>query len=201
MKKLLLSCGIIALLITAGCFVRSIHPLYTEKDLISDDSLPGVWKDSDEPDANTWSFIKEDRAYKLTHTDGRGNKAEFEVHLLQLGKFRFMDIYLTGFDRDLGEKLNGFGLLHLVPAHTFMRVDSIEKDKMELRFFNLDWLKKYIKENPQAIDHILIGEKGDEDVILTANTMQLQKFVLNNVEGDAFKNPLILKRANNVKTK
>ncbi|MGC8886084.1 MAG: hypothetical protein ACP5MG_02875 [Verrucomicrobiia bacterium] len=174
-----------------GCFVRSLHPLYTEKDLIFDENLLGIWQDEN---TNKWEFTKEDKGYQLTHTDERGNKAIFEARLLKLEKYRFLDLYVVGFDDGFDQKLNGFGLFHLIPAHTFMRVDSIDKQEAKFRFFNLNWLKKIVKQNPKTIEHIFIGEKEDPDVVLTATTAQLQSFVLKNAEGEAFENEFMLKK-------
>ncbi|MGC8743695.1 MAG: hypothetical protein ACP5T0_07445 [Verrucomicrobiia bacterium] len=172
---------IIALLFITGCLVRSINPLYTEKNLIFDEKLLGEWKVK----LDVWKFSKQGNGYLLTQIDNEGKKAEFEVHLLKLGKYRFLDFYLKEFDKDLGKKLNSFGLLHLIPAHSFMRVESIEKDETKLRVFSLDWLKKTVEQNPNIIPHILVHDKDYPDVILTAETSKLQDFVLNNVE-DAF---------------
>lgn len=185
---------LIALLFITGCLVRSINPLYTEKNLIFDENLLGEWK----AEGEVWKFSKQDNGYLLTHIDKEGKKAEFEVHLLKLGKYRFLDIYLKEFDEDLGKKLNGFGLLHLIPVHSFMQVEAIEKDEVKLRFFSLDWLKKTVKQNPNIIPHILVGDKDDPDVVLTAETPKLQDFVLNNVE-NAFESEITLARQNDDK--
>ncbi len=190
MKKLSLLFLLLCLTILTGCLVRSLHPLYTKKDIISDDKIIGSWSDDEK---SIWKFTKDGDEYKLVHTDKNGNKALFDVHLLKLGKYKFMDIYLTDLDENLDKKINGFGFFHLLPVHTFMRVDSIDKE-VKLRFFNLEWLEKTIKENPNSIAHIKTGKGDDETVVLTAETPELQSFILKNAEGEAFKNELVLKR-------
>ena len=192
MKKPFLLFLLLCVTILTGCLVRSLHPLYTKKDIIFDDKIIGIW--SDEENAK-WQFTKDSDGYKLVDFDKRGNKAQFDIHLLALGKYKFIDLYLTDLDENFGEKFNGFGLLHLVPVHTFMRVDSIDKE-IKLRFFNLEWLEKTVKENPNSITHIKTGKNDDATVILTADTPELQKFVLKNAEGEAFSQELVLKQMN-----
>ena len=195
-KKPLILIPLLIVLFATGCLVRSLNPLYTEKDVIFDPALIGVWE-PDYGDKEKWEFQKgEGKSYKLIHTDKHTNRAIFEVHLVKLGSWKFLDIFVVSFEddsgKDIGEKLNYFGLFHLWPVHTFMRVDSIG-DELKLRWFNLDWLSGKLKENPKAIQHLRFGKESDNDILLTASTYELQDFILQNVETDAFKDELVLK--------
>lgn len=194
-KTALIIVSLLTLLLIPGCIVRSLNPLYTEKDLIFDPALIGVWEDDD---GVTWEFQKgEDKAYKLIHTDKNKNKAIFVVHMVKLGSRKFLDFFIENFEdesgKEIGDKMNGLGLFHLWPVHSFMRVDSIG-DELKLRWFSIEWLSKKLKENPKEIEHIYIGKKENGDILLTASTDDLQYFILQNVDTDAFKDELVLKK-------
>ena len=164
----------------AGC-VRSLHPLFTEKDLIFEPTLVGTWVDGDGKD--TWTFQKsKDKSYTLIHfqhehgkfMEGKetGDTARFEVKLGRLGNFFFLDIY-----PEEPTIKNDLYKIHLIPAHTFSRM-WLEGDELRLSMLDNDWLKKMIAEGKVQITH----EKIDGDVILTAPTEELQKLVLKYAE-------------------
>src|SRR6187401_3334085 len=77
--------------VLAGC-IPTLHPLYTDDDVIFDPALVGLWAEENSKD--TWLYEKvDDKSYRLTYTDGEGKKGEFQARLLKLGGFRFLDLY------------------------------------------------------------------------------------------------------------
>jgi hypothetical protein len=53
--------------------------------------------------------------------------------------------------------------------------------KLRVAFMNYEWLTQFLKENPRALRHYLMKENDNSDktfVIVTAETADLQKFVL-----------------------
>jgi hypothetical protein len=85
LKAILILVGI---LLISGCIVASLNPLYTEKDLVSDPALVGTWS-SDEKESFTFVENGKNR-YECTITsDSIANN--FEVCIVQLGKYRFLD--------------------------------------------------------------------------------------------------------------
>lgn len=186
---------LLSFIFISGCIVRSLNPLYTEKDIIFDPELLGIWGDPNDEKIK-WEFTRSNKnAYKLVHTDEQGDKAEFEVHLVKLGSHKFLDIYLTSLGGDeLAGKLNNFGLLHLWPMHSFMLVESIG-DELVLKYFSVNWLKDKLEDDPKAVQHVRVGKKPDESYLLTAPPEELQSFILENVD-DAFESKLVLKKMN-----
>ncbi len=151
----------------AGC-TPSVHPLYTDQDLIFDPSLVGDWADSD--GKKTWTFTKSgENAYKLLCLDEKGKKGEFAVHLLKVGDRRFLDLYPA--DPDLQQ--NDFYKCHLMPVHTFMRVRQ-QENILQMAVLKPDWIKNFLQEHPDAIKH----EKVDDGVLLTAQPKELQAFLI-----------------------
>ena len=138
------------LLLVAGC-IPSVHPLYTDQDLIFDPALVGEW--ADEEGKETWTFTKSsENAYKLLYLDEKGKKGEFAVHLLKVGDRRFLDLYPAA--PDLQE--NDFYKGHLMPVHTFMRVRQ-QENLLQMAFMKPDWIKKFLQEHPDAVKHEQIG--------------------------------------------
>src|SRR5688500_14903488 len=102
--------------ILTGC-VPSLNPLYTDQDLISDDSLIGVW--IDKKTGETWSFSKCGKLeYKLHHKDEDGKQGEFSAHLVRLEDKTFLDIVPAkpGFSQ------NEFYQGHFLATHTFVHI-------------------------------------------------------------------------------
>jgi len=178
--KLTLALGLVVLL--AGC-VPSLHPLYTEEDLVYDSALVGTWTGAEGED--TWTFRKlGDTAYDLIYTE-EGVPARFEAHLVQVGEFLFLDTYPG--EPDIK---NDFYLIHIIPAHIFLRIE-IEGDVLRYAMLDLDWLKKMITEKKVDILH----EEMEGGILLTAPPKELQAFFAKYAEDEkAFPDPQELHR-------
>jgi len=179
----------IILALVAGCYTLSVHSLYTKDDIVFDSRLIGVWGAPGESD-ETWTFEKSGgNAYRLVvRNEGieelEGEKYRliteidpvrdgiFEVHLVKLGEYLFFDVYPE--EPEIGNELF---MSHIVPAHSFMRV-KITEDSFSLAFFDPQWLENGIDEGRIFIDHTT----RDDIIVLTANTADLQNFILKNVD-------------------
>lgn len=169
----------------AGC-VPSLHQLYTEKDVVFDEKLLGQWKSND-PDWQ-WSFEKQgekNKNYNMTIVDEKQKSGEFNVHLVKLGEMLFLDIH----PGEPNWSENDFYKLHIIPAHTFMKVDKLE-DIVVLRWMGGEEFNKMLKSDPNLIKH----EVADSTV-LTASTKELQDFVVKYANDDrVFDDAFELKR-------
>lgn len=179
--------GIAVLIIAAlvGC-VPSWNPLYTDKDLVVDPQLAGVWKGDE---GETWKFEKQDaKNYKLTYTDKEG-KATFLAHLLKIKERRFLDLHLH--DKAEEElKLNALAIMTLVPMHLFLRVDEIG-GSLKMAAVNPEALEKHLEKDPKAVAHLKQGDR----VVFSAKTEDLQAFVMKHAEGEElFGSPFTLAR-------
>ena len=165
-------------LILAGC-VPSWNALYTEKDIVFDRALVGVWNS---PSAKeTWEFTKAgEKPYQLQHTDKAGRKAGFDVRLVQLKERRFLDLYLTKVEGDVN--LNDWAGFSLAPTHLILKVEGIEPT-LKIATMNPDWIKRHVAQYPNAIAHRVVF---NGDVVLTASTSELQKFVLKHADDEDF---------------
>ena len=158
------------LLLLAGC-VRSLQPLYTEKDLIFDEKLVGCWSDEN-PDAK-WCFSKQsEKAYRLVVTEN-GSSGSFDVHLFKIEGKLFMDLLPR--QQELNE--NDFYKFHLLPVHTFLHVKQIEPT-LQMRFPDRNWFDNHIIKAPDALQHQMV----QRDIIVTATTEEMQTFWLKHLD-------------------
>lgn len=161
-------------LFMVSCFVTSVHPLYTKKDLTFVPELLGTWENDD-----VWTFEQSGKnAYELTIKEQDDAKpGVYETHLVKLGKYLFLDLY-----PDEAE-IEDYGYdVHFVPTHSFWRIE-IEKDVLRIAYIDIEWLEKMIDGNKVNIAHVRLEDR----VVLTAPTEDLQKFVLKYAEDtDAF---------------
>lgn len=156
----------VIVLFISGC-LRSLHPLYTEKDIIYDKKIEGIWA-SIKDKRDIWIFHKtEDNAYDLIQAE-KDAPAKFQAHIVKLGKYLFLDILPNQIDTQ-----NDFYRTHFLSVHTFSRI-WFEEDTLRLAIFDGDWMKDMISQNKISIQH----EKTEEGIVLTAPTEELQKLVL-----------------------
>lgn len=148
-----------------GCIIPSLHPLYTEEELVFEEKLIGKWV-SEEEGGDIWKFEKSsENEYKMTIT-GEG---QFIVHLVELGDMLFLDLFPDDPHLEQGD----FYKFHLLPVHTFMKVDQIDPN-LQLRVMNPEVVSEMLNEDPNLLKHEVV----DDGIVLTASTEQLQEFVI-----------------------
>lgn len=172
--------GYVFAVLLGGCVpVLSLHPLYTEDDVVPERRLLGMWVDDPNSPDTTWEFRDVDEpnnAYKLIFTDEEGKKGSFVVRLVKLQEMLFLDIYPSElpWEADDPNKMDWpYNSFFLIPAHTFLRIDSIEP-QLKIRLTLESEMKDLLKEEPNAIKHTFVGDR----LVLTAATKELRAFVL-----------------------
>jgi hypothetical protein len=162
----------------AGCIVLSVYPFYTPKDLIFDAALTGHWADASK--ANSFWQIGDlnGKSYLLTTADDHDTNS-FEAHLFQLRQYQFLDLLAT----NRGE--------FQMPVHLISKVVH-EDTNLSLQFMDFGWLAELLRTNPAVLRHIVLPDLGntndslddgnDKMVYLTADTKDLQKFLLKHAE-------------------
>ena len=177
-----------------GCLpVISLHPLFNEKDVVFDEKLLGTWV---EDPNTTWEFsrnVRWDRteepknaynknAYKLIYThqekeDAKEKaKGSFIVWLVKLKDKLFLDIRPAGppWEQQDPNKVEWvFNTSFLIPAHTFIKINSIEP-QLKMLLTDDEKMKEFLKADPNAVKH----DFPEDRLILTASTKELQAFVL-----------------------
>ncbi len=160
----------------AAC-IPSINPFYTDKDVVFDTKLLGAWQEKEKTDEPVvWKFEEgKDKTYELTVTEKEGKQGKFEAHLFKLKQEFFLDIIAT----EIGSNVSDTVTASLIPGHLLFRVPQIEPE-LKLAGFDFDWLDKYLKEHPKALAH----HRENDRVVLTAETADLQNFVLKHLGED-----------------
>ena len=184
-------------IVPTGCdsdgnpFVMSLQPFYTQLDLEADSRLNETWTDK-EGDV-TFAFEQgrekgKEKEYELVVKEKDGEQqvsGKFDVRLVQLGAFWFLDIYPQN-----NEGKSEFYRMHFIRAHTITRVE-IKQDSIQMAFLSASWLKAKIEENSIDTPHV----KASDALLLTGTTEELQELVFRYANDDqAFADPLLLER-------
>lgn len=188
-KKLAFMC-LAALL--GGCVpILSLHPLFTDENVVFEEKLLGTWIEGSEPGELTWEFASLDSTaaeklqeqfgdqvktfYRLNITDKEGRKGSLVACLVKLKDRLFLDIFpdkLPSGETDMEEAKLMYNAFFFVSAHTFLRVDSIGEE-LTLRLTVEDRFKELLEANPNAVAFTRIDDRS----ILTASTKELQAFI------------------------
>lgn len=191
------------LLVLAASCIPSLFPLYTEKDLVTDDRLVGTWDAGDssiwivdrldynpkpDPWHPAWTPPAKQKSYRLTVLEDHGGdtlKAEFSMHMLVLDGKYFLNYFPTEYTLD-----HEFLSWHMIEANNFSRV-RVTQDSLVLNFFDPSRIEEMIDQNRIRIAHI----RYDNGILITAPTRDLQQFIIKYGEEPGFLlDPDILKR-------
>jgi hypothetical protein len=166
MRSILMIAALAAAALATGCGVTlSVHPLYAEKDLASDLQLEGKWTDDEAKDI--WAVRKDGDVYVATCPTDKDSEP-IEMRLVRLGEHRFLDL----------TSKNTPSLS--IPGHLFAKV-SVTGDELQIQMMDSKWLEQKARET--GFPYV----EADKQVILTAPTSDLQKFVLlHAADPDAF---------------
>ena len=170
----LMAAGIAVL--AAGC-IPSLHPLYTEKDLVFDPGLLGVWAEKDaDASKDSWEFAKaEEKGYELAVTE-EGVTAKFEAHLVRLGEYRFLDTAPTEWTAEGGPEHELLSY-HLIPGHLFWKA-WMKEGVLYLALLDPEWIDEKLDKGELGVAY----EEVEDGIVLTARTTELQEFVLRAVK-------------------
>ncbi len=180
-----------------GCLpVMSLHSLYTKENVVFEEKLLGTWVDDPNSPESIWEFKRIDEpknVYKLIFSDDKGQKGSFVAHLVKLQNKLFLDVYPgeLPWEPDDPNKVKWlFNSFFLIPAHTFIKIDSIEP-QLKMRLINDGKMEELLKEDPNAVKHTSIEDR----LILTASTKELQAFVLKYADDNrVFPGEIVLNR-------
>ena len=165
-----------------GCVpIVSLHPLFNEKDVVFDEKLLGIWTSTDEStlgkDLNCWEFKRADaneNAYRLIFSNKDG-KGLFVAHLVKLKDKLFLDVCPASWEQQDRNKIEWmFNTLFLVPAHTFIKINSIEP-QLKMQVTDDDKMAEFLTADPNAVKHDFLD---DGRPILTGSTKELQAFIV-----------------------
>ncbi len=165
-------------LLVSGCFIKSLYPFYTKKDIVFDPKIIGTWTDED---SSKWIIkqqmkwpIAPDSSFQVEIVEKDGSMGSFNVHLFRLNNQLYLDFYPSGKigSNDIVEE-------NIVLTHSLAKI-TYSKDVIKIQWFNEVWLEKLLDQNKIRIRHEKIYESDLEmnSYLLTASTEELQKFII-----------------------
>ncbi|MDA1272575.1 MAG: hypothetical protein O2960_00780 [Verrucomicrobia bacterium] len=110
---------------------------------------------------------------------GEDTFVEFDARLFELGDSRFLDLYSR--KRAVSE----------IPAHHLFRIGKIGSS-LEIQILSGGWIKDWVKAHPKDIAHVRAPDPDEPEnpdkgeIVLTAGTEALQKFVLAHLNDEGF---------------
>lgn len=205
-------CLLAVLACLTGCVpVDSLNPLYTDGDLISDDALVGRWMPIDHSqEPIVFQFEKsQGPSYILqVSTKNKSDKLFYVVRLVGIGKNRFLDVSPTG-EMNISILQNPRQALQLMSGKNLERplfhlglgtyFELAGNTQNEANVKTAHWLFKFHLEGKklsldgtddekflQAMDankfHLDTALERGRDVLITASTKDLQKFVIEHLD-------------------
>ena len=167
--QLFLSVTLLVLL--NGC-VRSVQPILTDAQVITDNSVIGDWVSVD---GKTRLTIQpgDNKQYKVLYFDEHDKAGNFIVRLGKVGNLQIAEIAPDNTDSQTSEIYQ----VHLLPLYSFMLVQQTTPE-IKVCLLDANWLKKYIAAHPGELATLRVGTNPDDNAILNIPTADLQQFLL-----------------------
>jgi hypothetical protein len=175
MKRTTLITAGLALTLVTGCVVTSVYPFYLEKDVVFEPALLGSWQKAGQSDEH-WTFARDKVNGYLVTCVSKDTTNVFQGHAFELHGERFLDLGTAQWKEDIQPEP--------VPSHLLVRLGQTAPS-LKMAFLKYDWLGELVAKNPKAVRHIVIetGDKPeDRRVVLTADTAELQRFVIKHLK-------------------
>jgi len=174
---------ILAMAAMSSCLVSSLHPFFKQKDKYFDTTMVGYWIDEDSciwtiiPNLKTKEFMgpeRHDSTYTITYYEEDDNYSILTGTLFQLNNVRYVDFTPDPNEEHCTSDMSSF---HHVPVHTLARVQYC-KDSILLFWYGEEWLNELFEQNRIRIKHEKLNFTAYERHVLTADTDELQKFII-----------------------
>ena len=159
-------------ILATGCFAGSDlttrHPFLAEKALVFEPALLGAWRLKGSPSDDLTFESAGAGTYKVT-VRVFDEQVVMEGRLGRLGKLFFLDLVLVSGTKGPPDESRQAPSL---PEHLLLRF-SLEKDVLRGALLDPDWLKPAVGRGEVRLGYELV----DGDVVLTATTEELQRFL------------------------
>jgi len=185
-------CIVFALLLTS-CIVNSLHPFYTKDVLYYEPKYVGNWIDQENGIWNVKPFQEifkevegdlDKESYKLyskyvnisyvVNYEKDSAKSQFLVVPFKIKNQLFLD-FSPANDNESLKCVNSLYSMHLIDSHSLAKLDMDSKGNISIQWLDSDKLEALMKTNKIKIKYEKIGV--DDDVVLTASSEELVKFI------------------------
>ena len=180
MKKVSIILALTFAIIFLNSCLTTLHPIFTEKDIVFKEELIGNWN-SKESTVRITPLAKEkdiELPGKVTTIKDKGYLFDSDGDrsigfLARIGNHLYFDFYPLL--SEVQEKADEFFMGHLIRRHTVYRVNIKSKDSFELNQLDGEFLENLIKQNKVRIRH---ETDSDGNIIITAPTEELQQYII-----------------------
>jgi len=190
MKKIFVIAGLALLISCLSSCLRTLHPIFTTKDIVYEPKLTGTWKTDNQGTKGLAvitnlaadnsielpekiSAIKQ-KGYLVAYKDEDGNTTgQYIAFLARIGKHLYFDYYPA--DKKDNESGDEFFMWHFVKMHTSFRVDISTTGNFELSQLDDSYVIRLIEEKKIRISH---EKRADDDMVITASTDELQQYII-----------------------
>jgi hypothetical protein len=190
MKKVSVILVFTLLILFFSSCLRTLHPIFTIKDIVYEPTLIGTWKSENQ---GTKGFVMitnlaahnsielpekistiREKGYLISHQDEDGNATEqYVAFLARIGKHLYFDYYpAEKKDNKTGDE---FFISHFVKMHTSYRVDMSKDGGFELSQLDESFVTKLINEKKIRISH---EKDANGSIVITASTGELQQYII-----------------------
>jgi len=187
MKKIILVSSLFFIIILLGSCLTTLHPIFTEKDLVSDARLYGKWSKEDGSTASYQVAHTSDvknlspsiqrnasKVYMLEERDAKGKlQSKQYAFMVKLGKYYYMDFYPAGLKE--ADNVERFFAAHYIPMHSIYRINFKNDSSFDIQQLDAGYLENLIKNKKIRISHEVTE---DGNYVITAPTEELQKYII-----------------------
>ena len=190
MKKVSVLLVFTSLVFLLSSCLRTLHPIFTVKDIVYEPKLLGKWKseaqgtkgfviittlaaDNSIELPEKISAIKQ-KGYLVSYQDEDGDATDqYIAFLARVGKHLYFDYFPV--DKKDNKTVDEFFVSHFVKMHTSYRVDISKDDSFELSQLDELYVNKLINEKKIRISH---EKDANGNIIITASTDELQQYII-----------------------
>jgi len=179
MKSIRLAAVVAAAVLTGGCVVVALQPVYSDDSIVFEERLVGQWENVEDRtsaaiDRSEW------RAYRVAYTD-RSTTTTFYGNLTQIDKVLFLDLtQARGLDSGP----------YLIPVHGVYRI-AMSGDTLCASALDYGWFTQELE--LKKLGRLSVALDGRRNVALGASTTELREW-LAHAPDEAFAAPMTFTR-------
>ena len=190
MKKVSVIVASTLLVIFLSSCLRTLHPIFTSKDIVYEPKLIGTWKTENQGTKGLVIITNlavdnsielpekistlRQKGYLISYQDEDGKATkEYIAFLARIGEHLYFDYFPA--DKKDNKTIDEFFASHFVKMHTSYRVDISKDGRFELSQLDESYVTKLIDEKKIRISH----EKDVKgNIVITASTDELQQYII-----------------------
>ena len=158
-----------SLILINGCLpVRSIHPFYTQDNMVFTQDLVGRWGDHN--DDSTWMFVADDKKTYSLYIEDDNVVSSFTATLFQVDGTFMLDVVPNSIVEECGQ--DNLEVSHVLPLHGLLKVE-IQDNRLYIQISDEKTWKSLLASDPNVIGYTLV----DNETILTDKSESIYSYL------------------------